>query len=109
MVLPSLKNLTYTTSGGAGGGEGVLVLRAPSVLKILGAPSPKGKKYQKMNFHFQCLFWKKIDNNGKIEICHYQIDIIIKLVSLLMFAFSIIFCIEILKFVSYFVDILQTS
>ena len=44
-----------TIRRGAGGGEGVLVLRAPSVLKILGAPSPKGKKYQKMNFHFQCL------------------------------------------------------
>ena len=31
-------------SGGAGGGKGVLVLRAQSVLDIKGAPSPKHKK-----------------------------------------------------------------
>ena len=37
-------------SGGAGGGQGVLFLRAPSVKQIFGSPSPQDKK----------IFWRKI-------------------------------------------------
>ena len=39
-------------SGGAGGGKGVLFLRAPSVKLIFGAPNPYDKKFVQKQVFF---------------------------------------------------------